>query len=215
MEQRHPKATEAPFRLRGGRVHLRDWRLADLEPYAEWMQPHHRWRQLDGPYYPRVTGERITRRLDTMRQRIARGFTHPRTRMVISETDVKTGAESDALIGTVSRYWQSEETRWLSVGISIYDPANWGRGLGFEALGLWCQYLLDQPLDLARVDLRTWSGNHGMIRLAEKLGFTREAVFRRARIVEGEFYDGLGFGVLREEWAARFPGGFASHLQQD
>ena len=52
------------------------------------------------------------------------------------------------------------------------------------------------------------SGNHGMMRLAEKLGFLQEARFRKARIVRGEYYDGLGYGVLREEWRACYPEGF-------
>lgn len=43
------------------------------------------------------------------------------------------------------------------------------------------RYATDRSLDL-----RTWSGNHGMMRLAEKLGFLQEACFRKARIVRGE-----------------------------
>ncbi len=51
-----------------------------------------------------------------------------------------------------------------------------------------------------------------MIKVAEKLGFTKEAVFRMARIVEGEYYDGLGYGVLRTEWEERFVKGFLMTL---
>ena len=36
---------------------------------------------------------------------------------------------------------------------------------------------------------------------------------RRARIVDGDYYDGLGYGILREEWAARYPRGFAAHVR--
>lgn len=61
---------------------------------------------------------------------------------------------------------------------------------------------------IARLDLRTWSGNRAMMRLAEKLGYREEARFRQARIVGDEYYDGLGYGVLREEWLRRYPGGF-------
>jgi len=43
----------------------------------------------------------------------------------------------------------------------------------------------------------------GMIKLARKLGFQQEACFRKARIVDGKYYDGLGFGILREEWKNR------------
>ncbi len=50
-------------------------------------------------------------------------------------------------------------------------------------------------------------------RLAEKLGFVEEARFRKARVVQGEEYDSLGFGVLREEWQARYPNGFGSQFR--
>jgi RimJ/RimL family protein N-acetyltransferase len=53
--------------------------------------------------------------------------------------------------------------------------------------------------EIVRLDMRTWSGNTRMMRLAEKLGFKLEACFRKARIVNGEYYDGLGYGLLREE----------------
>lgn len=53
---------------------------------------------------------------------------------------------------------------------------------------------------LVRIGLTTWSGNHGMIRLAEKLGMKKEAHYRRARIVKGEYFDSISYGMLREEW---------------
>ena len=104
------------------------------------------------------------------------------------------------LIGALSRYWISKETHWPAVGIDIYDPAWWGKGIGFEALTLWCDHLFGAMPEIVRIDLRTWSGNERMIRLAQRLGFKEEARFRNARIVNGEYYDGLGFGVLRREW---------------
>lgn len=115
-------------------------------------------------------------------------------------------------MGMVSRYWISKETHWTAIGIMIFDPEKWGKGFGYQALGLWCQYLFDtQPL-FVRLDLRTWSGNYGMMKLAAKLGFKEEAVFRMARIVEGEYYAGLGYGILRTEWEERFPAGFTASL---
>ena len=61
---------------------------------------------------------------------------------------------------------------------------------------------------LVRLDFRTWSGNHGMQAIGRRLGFREEARFRMARIVDGDYHDGLGFGVLRTEWEARYPDGF-------
>ncbi len=112
----------------------------------------------------------------------------------------------------VSRYWISEETDWAAVGIVIYDAASWRTGIGYEALGLWSDYLLANCSEWVRLDLRTWSGNHAMIGLAQKLGYREEARFRQARIVDGAYYDGLGFGILRQEWVAQFPNGFAASL---
>jgi len=119
---------------------------------------------------------------------------------------------TDTLPGRVTFYWQSKETNWLSVGIGLYDPEAWGKGLGYEALGLWSEYLFEAIPDLVRLDLRTWSGNAGMMHLAEKVGFVEEARFRKARIVNGEYFDGMGYGVLREEWRERYPYGFAQAL---
>jgi RimJ/RimL family protein N-acetyltransferase len=39
-----------------------------------------------------------------------------------------------------------------------------------------------------------------MIKLSKKLGFKQEACFRKVRVVGGKHFDGLGFGILREEW---------------
>jgi putative hydrolase of HD superfamily len=94
----------------------------------------------------------------------------------------------------------------------IFDPNCWGRGIGYEAFGLWGQYLFDVMPLMVRLDLRTWSGNQGMQQLARKLGYQAEARFRKARLVDGVYYDGLGFGILREEWDADYPCGFAHHL---
>ncbi len=118
--------------------------------------------------------------------------------------------QSDKIIGSVSRYWISQETNWSAVGIVIFDSASWGKGIGYEALGLWSDYLFTQFPDWVRLDLRTWSGNQGMIRLALKLGYSEEARFRKARLVDGAYFDGLGFGILRDEWQAQFSGGFAA-----
>ncbi len=90
----------------------------------------------------------------------------------------------------------------VNVGIVIYDSTYWGKGIGFEALGLWTDYLFSSQPNIIRVHLWTWSGNPGMMRLAEKLGFVREACLRKeVRYREdGKYYDTLIYSTLREEW---------------
>ncbi|MFC2075037.1 GNAT family N-acetyltransferase [Bdellovibrionota bacterium] len=183
------------FRIEGKSTFLRDFQLKDLDIYKHWMNSGSKWRDLDGPYYLKPSESEINVSIEELKQKInSKSFAKPRTRLVISMK------EKDELIGTVNSYWESKETNWLCIGIGIYDPAFWGKGIGFAALTLWINYLFESHPDIVRLDFRTWSGNKGMIRLAEKLGFKEEARFRKARIVNKRYYDGLGFGILKEEW---------------
>lgn len=194
-------------RIEGQRIVLRDVALDDLDALAFWMRADQRWHALDGPYYAKPTPERIERMVARRREQIAEhDFPKPRDDLVIADR------ATDTMLGHATFYWQSEETNWLSIGIGLYDPETWGQGYGYEALGLWGEYLFAAIPDLVRLDLRTWSGNTGMMRLAEKVGFIEEARFRKARIVDGAYFDGLGYGMLREEWRARYPDGFAATL---
>ena len=191
--------------LEGRRVRLRDWSHTDLEAYACWLRPGHRWQEFDGPYYRQTTEAEVPSLIETVRRRIADAdFPNPRARLIVAEPG------NNQMIGQVSRYWISEETNWLAAGIVIYDPALWGQGLGYEALGLWTNHLFHSLPRIMRLDLQTWSGNTGMMRLAEKLGYQLEGRFRMARIVKSEYYDAMGYGILREEWNALYPFGFGA-----
>ena len=39
-----------------------------------------------------------------------------------------------------------------------------------------------------------------MMKLAEKIGLRKEAVYRKARIVDNQYYDAVSYGILKEEW---------------
>ena len=198
------------IRLFGNRILVRDWLETDFERYLGYLRPGMRWQALDGPYYPQPEVEQQRQILDRIARLTASAeLPSPRRRLVIANS------HDDQLIGTVSWGWESVETRWPTNGIVLYEETDWGQGLGYEALGLWNDYLWGALPDVVRLDLRTWSGNRGMMRLAEKLGYREEARFRKARIVAGKYYDSVGYGVLREEWQALYPAGFAQHLKQE
>jgi RimJ/RimL family protein N-acetyltransferase len=193
--------------MQGKQIMLRDFVMDDLDAIHYWLQPGHRWQELDGPYYPNPTAAEIEATLNRIRKSIQHnGWPSPRQRQAIA--DKTTGK----IIGQVSRYWISEETHWPAIGIGIFDPAHWRQGKGYEALGLWSEYLFRNEPKFVRLDLRTWSGNTGMMKLALKVGYKEEARFRMARIVNGEYYDGLGYGILRSEWETLYPDGFAATI---
>jgi RimJ/RimL family protein N-acetyltransferase len=55
-------------------------------------------------------------------------------------------------------------------------------------------------MPLVHIGLTTWSGNQRMIRFAERLGMKLEGRLRKCRFYNGEYYDSIRMGVLREEW---------------
>lgn len=187
--------TDNKLLLNGSRLRLRDWTNSDLPIFRRWNMGHHRWMDFNGPYFPTATPAEIEEQIANYRHLIAtKQWPNPRRRLVIADLT------SNLMLGTVNWYWESEATNWKSIGIAIYEEQQWGSGLGREALALWIDYLFAADEKLVRLDLRTWSGNEGMIRLAQKLGFMEEARFRKARIVNGAYYDSIGMGILREEW---------------
>ena len=87
----------------------------------------------------------------------------------------------EILVGTVSRYWQDRKTRWLEVGIVIYDSNYWYGGYGSEALKIWTTKTFNDFSELEHVGLTTWSGNISMMKSAEKIGYKLEGRIRKVR----------------------------------
>ncbi|WP_139692375.1 GNAT family N-acetyltransferase [Sporolactobacillus terrae] len=195
------------IRYEGKQIVVRDWIPADKDDWIYWTSPGRYWQTFDGPYYSRRSKEEVVEQVEAHYEKMSNGtLASPRTRLAIADK------RTDKLLGNVGWYWESKETNWLCAGIAIFDPKFWGDGRGYEAFGLWTDYLFQAMPEIVRVDLRTWSGNFGMMKLAEKLSYTKEACFRKARIVDGNYYDSIGFGVLREEWEAWHPEGFQKEL---
>jgi len=191
--------------IRGRRIRLRDWTLEDISAYQHWLQPDQEWYRHDGPWWGPPKVETIEARIEKLRKAIRdEDWLVPRKQVVIADLD------TDRFIATTHWNWKIKETHWRNVGIDIYDPRHRGKGLGFEALGLWTDHLFDVLPEIVRLGIGTWSGNVRMVGLARKLGFLEEACYRRAVIVEDEYFDAVGYGVLREEWKDRYPNGFAA-----
>ncbi|WP_066321711.1 GNAT family N-acetyltransferase [Bacillus sp. FJAT-29814] len=106
---------------------------------------------------------------------------------------------NDKVVGTVGYYWEHKSSNWLEMGIVIYDPRYWSGGYGTKTIRLWISHLFNS-MPLVRVGFTTWSGNERMIKVGEKLGMTMEARLRKCRYYNGEYYDSIRMGLLREEW---------------
>ncbi|MCW6682980.1 GNAT family N-acetyltransferase [Aerococcaceae bacterium NML160702] len=119
---------------------------------------------------------------------------------MLSSENVRGIYVNGEVIGIVSRYWENEATRWLSIGIVIYNPNYWQHGYGTTALKLWITDTFATFPTLARVGLVTWSGNERMMKAATRIGMQLEGRIRKVRYYNGYYYDSMQYGVLREEW---------------
>jgi RimJ/RimL family protein N-acetyltransferase len=77
-------------------------------------------------------------------------------------------------------------------------PAYRGRGFADAAARLLVRHLV-YDLDYHRVQLECYGFNERAIRHAERAGFVREGVKRKAYWRHGEWVDGVFFGLVRED----------------
>jgi RimJ/RimL family protein N-acetyltransferase len=107
--------------------------------------------------------------------------------------------EGDDLLGLLELDgidW-SNRTTFLSIGIGA--PEHRGRGYGHDAMRVALRFTFHE-LNLHRVCLTVFSYNEPAITLYERLGFTREGVYREHIERDGHRYDMYLYGLLRHEW---------------
>lgn len=171
-------------------VRLRPFYEVDL--YTLWemsmKEESPEWKKWDAPYYPYSpkTFEEFLKNKD----------------YYLNSEKVLAIEVNDELIGMVSYYWEHEPSLWLEMGIVIYKPNYWSGGYGTVALTQWIDRLF-KKMPLVRVGYTTWSGNDRMVRVGKKLGMRIEARIRKVRYYNGQYYDSIRMGILREEWESR------------
>lgn len=176
-------------------VYLRDLQEKDIEKYLYWNHPSREFHDWNGPYFIRETIEELKTRVNSLLKAIRENKSP-----VLESKKAIIDEITEELVGEVNWYWKSKETNWMEVGLVIFNEDYWGKGIGTKALSLWITEQFVNHPEIVRLGLTTWSGNIGMIKVAEKLGMQKEAVYRKARIVNGKYYDSVSFGVLRDEW---------------
>lgn len=86
------------------------------------------------------------------------------------------------------------------IGISFFEAADRGRGLGTIALRLFTEHLFSDP-QTHRVQASTWVENVPMRRVLEKLGYALEGVMRSFMpTATGERHDYALYAVTRDDW---------------
>ena len=102
-------------------------------------------------------------------------------------------------IGNIGLHDVERESRRAMLGIIIGEKAYWGQGYGSDAIRTLLGWAFGY-LNLNRVYLTTYAYNERAIRCYLKCGFRHEGTMRQARYVDGQYYDELMMGILRDEF---------------
>jgi RimJ/RimL family protein N-acetyltransferase len=106
--------------------------------------------------------------------------------------------EDGTLIGIVVLFHINYYARTCEWGLKLDKPYR-RRGIGREAARLVIAYVFEE-LGFVRLQSGATHKNTASIRLQSSLGFVREGVFRKARLVNGEYLDSINFAMLRDEY---------------
>lgn len=106
------------------------------------------------------------------------------------------------VVGTVGYYLAHPVLTLLDVWYVLGVPAERGKGLGSQAVGLLVDHLFATQ-EVARVGATCDVQNLASARLLEKVGFLREGTLRGALFHHTRWHDVYVYGVTRSEWSRR------------
>jgi RimJ/RimL family protein N-acetyltransferase len=92
----------------------------------------------------------------------------------------------------------NERSRIAEAGRFAIHPSHRGRGIGDEAARLFQRHLL-VDLEMHRIELQIYGFNERAIVQAERTGYVREGVKRKAYLKNGEWQDAVLFGLVQED----------------
>lgn len=111
--------------------------------------------------------------------------------------------KADRVIGNVSWGQLNGDVPDIELGYRLNSPADSGKGIVTEALGLMTEWLFATQPQANRLSLTIHVDNLASLRVAEKCGFIREATFREAWYNRGHWHDVAISNITRREFEAR------------
>jgi aminoglycoside 6'-N-acetyltransferase len=103
-------------------------------------------------------------------------------------------------VGTVTWERVNRRSRIASVSGFAIDPRLRGRGIGVEAARALQRHLIHER-GFHRLQMEVYAFNERALRHAERAGWTREGVRRKAYRRDDEWIDGVLFGLVEEDLA--------------
>ncbi|QAA32540.1 GNAT family N-acetyltransferase [Clostridium manihotivorum] len=170
--------------LYNDKICLRDMNEGDIDDYITWNTIETEWQNWDAPWEKKEKVD-VEDLREKLKLRLEVEPPKSRRRFEICKLD-------GIHIGWVSSYYINGDTSKLAVGIDIPSERYRGEKLGKAALLLFITYKFETE-DIEHIYTETWSGNHRMIKLAEKLGFQLAEKEENSISFDGQTYHGLTF----------------------
>jgi RimJ/RimL family protein N-acetyltransferase len=180
--------------INGKSITLRDEpKETDFEDYFGWWNLEE-WKYYDQPDQP---FKPISR--DAFLEMWNQYKSQSKTTVTSHQWQVET--TENRHIGWVNYYQYDQELGQSFVGICMPEENTWNHGYGTEALTLLIDHLFEE-MALEVVKTATWTGNHRMVRCAQKVGFpSYELMPHRVEVsVRGEPLERIEFSLIRDEW---------------
>jgi len=86
-----------------------------------------------------------------------------------------------------------------TIGIFIGAKGYWGKGFGTDALKILINFIFNE-MNINKIALNVYSFNERAIKSYEKCGFKVEGTLRQALYKNGQYYDDIIMGLLRDEY---------------
>jgi ribosomal-protein-alanine N-acetyltransferase len=164
-------------------------RRVDLRPVEEEDLPHlHRWQ--NRPEVWRALALERPQSLDEVRDEVA---------AVRLDGHAFVVTVDGAAVGRIDLRAFRRRDRICSLSMYLGEPDALGHGHGRDAIMTLLAYAFDRH-DLHQVELATSATNEGLIEVAERCGFVREAALRDRRFQDGAWVDLVVLSVRREEF---------------
>jgi RimJ/RimL family protein N-acetyltransferase len=106
--------------------------------------------------------------------------------------------ESENIIGDAGVHFFGKENRQVELGCTLSKDFQ-KKGYATEALRKLIDFVFND-LNKHRIIVSIDPANSHSIRLAERLGFRKEAHFRESLWINGQWVDDVIYAILKEEW---------------
>jgi len=172
--------------IKGKLVNLRAVEKKDLEEIMKWVNDREITKYLVAFLYPvsRVEEEKF----------LERAMSHNDTeKTLVIET------KEGIYIGQIGLHKIDWKNRNAELGIVIGNKEYWGKGYGTDAIEVLLNHAFNQ-MNLFKVYLRVFEYNKRGIRCYEKCGFKEEGRLRKNHFYNGEYYDEIIMGILKNEF---------------